>query len=1319
MNARSSRKTFNSLSAAAMTAFAALVLAAAPARGGSKPQGALDECYGKPLAVHVTGWTFDPDVSSQSTAVQVYLYTDSALTHQYGSSLTGFILAAALPRPDVNQALGVVGDHGFDADISVPAGTYWVQVVAVDVTGDGFAQVGSTLSVTVAPRLPGSGTPADPYRISSAADWNIFASNISAGFDSNSCYRLGADIGSVTVPVGTAEHPFAGTFDGGSNTLTVALSGSDRAIAPFFRISGATIRNLKVAGTVSGAIHCSGLVGEVVGGTNLIENCEVVAAISSSESHFGGFIGHSVTYAVTLRGCVFSGSLSGGTYVATFSGWSDDGATTTLIDCLDASASAQPIGRGTDAACVSNTYYLASKNFGNGERLWSEGKRGKRAYAVTAGEGVAIGFGAPSATYGTTRITAYPTGLAYRGSGAPTASSGTFYAAEGDSVRLALSATPPSGMILDAYAASAGTLTQIGSAWTLSMPDGPVVVNANWTPTGTHGKVRLWAGAPFWAETNVGADEPWESGYYFWWGDTLGYRLENDDTLVASDGSNSSFSLFDFCFEDISRPTFGKDNATLLSEGWVTADGVLAPAHDAAQAHWGGAWRMPTDLELADLVNNCDWTWTTLNGVNGYVVRGRGDYSAASIFLPASGLWGNGDGGYWSAVPHGADSECAFGLLFFSDNIGSEYNHWRSNAEFVRPVQTPASTVKVTFSANGGTVSPSSLLCTPDEAYGSLPAATRAGYAFAGWFTEASGGTQVTAADIVPASATTLYAHWTADTRGKIQLWEGGPYWAETNVGADEPWEYGYYFWWGDTLGHKLENGAWVASDGSASNFSFDSTYGKDIATLLSEGWITTDNVLAPEHDAAQAHWGGDWRMPTDQELRDLFNNCDWVWTTMNGVSGCLVRGRGNFVDASIFLPATGYGSASLLNDAGSSGGIWASTPIEVNTIAGASYIFFDSNIIRKGAANIYNGLPIRPVWSPSVSSALDLVDNADNSAVIAAADGMTLSVRLAGRTLRKDGSWQTLCLPFNVNGFTDTPLDGAIVKELNEETSNLDGNGTLTLNFKNATSIEAGKPYIVKWQLADGLITDAHATEIIDNPVFNDVTIDADAGTAVSFTGGQFVGTFSSMGFTVNDPRKLFLNADSAICYTNSANNADGKYYLNACRAYLQLNDLQAGVDVKRYVLNFGDKTVTGDFPVIYDLWAAANGLGAWDAADASGVHNVFRYLFDVPTGAFTNPPLLSISFDASGNPVIHTPPLNPSATDFDISILATPTLTGTPDGEGVSTYPLDPSGSTTIPQNGNTTRFFRLRVEQHVEVFVPVDDGGGDDIVIIVPLN
>ena len=55
------------------------------------------------------------------------------------------------------------------------------------------------------------------------------------------------------------------------------------------------------------------------------------------------------------------------------------------------------------------------------------------------------------------------------------------------------------------------------------------------------------------------------------------------------------------------------------------------------------------------------------------------------------------------------------------------------------------------------------------------------------------------------------------DVHNGVQLWENGPYWAETNIGAEKPEDYGYYFWWGDTVGYKRVGDAWVASDGSCS----------------------------------------------------------------------------------------------------------------------------------------------------------------------------------------------------------------------------------------------------------------------------------------------------------------------------------------------------------------------------------------------------------------------------------------------------------------------------------------------------------------------
>ena len=210
----------------------------------------------------------------------------------------------------------------------------------------------------------------------------------------------------------------------------------------------------------------------------------------------------------------------------------------------------------------------------------------------------------------------------------------------------------------------------------------------------------------------------------------------------------------------------------------------------------------------------------------------------------------------------------------------------------------------------------------------------------------------------------------TIDTlRDKVQLWEGGPYWAGKNIGAQSPWEYGYYFWWGDTIGYKLENNKWVASDGSSSNFSFGPsntpTYDKSIATLKSEGWITAEEVLAPEHDAAHVQWGGAWRMPTKQELTDLISKCAWTWTTQNGVQGYVVKGNGTYAFKSIFLPCAGTGNDTSLYNSG--GDYWPSVPLSVNS--GGYYnssstwcLDFGSSGYGMRGCGRYLGFTVRPV---------------------------------------------------------------------------------------------------------------------------------------------------------------------------------------------------------------------------------------------------------------------------------------------------------------------------------------------------------------------
>ena len=199
----------------------------------------------------------------------------------------------------------------------------------------------------------------------------------------------------------------------------------------------------------------------------------------------------------------------------------------------------------------------------------------------------------------------------------------------------------------------------------------------------------------------------------------------------------------------------------------------------------------------------------------------------------------------------------------------------------------------------------------------------------------------------------------------------------------------------------------------------------------------------------------------------------------------------------------------------------------------------------------------------------------------------------LAGTTLWKDGSWNTLCLPFELSSLSGTPLEGATVKTL--ESSSFSG-GDLTLNFSNnLSSIEAGKPYIVKWESGSN----------DDNPTFHDVVILRDIAPAET-EWVDFIGSFSPITLEAQRRDVLYLGDASTLYYPTA------DITINPYHAYFQLKqDLTVGgsesAPIRTLRLNFGDEETGIEEVNGYGLWV--NGYGAgWCTLDG-------RRLLDKPS--------------------------------------------------------------------------------------------------------
>ena len=252
-----------------------------------------------------------------------------------------------------------------------------------------------------------------------------------------------------------------------------------------------------------------------------------------------------------------------------------------------------------------------------------------------------------------------------------------------------------------------------------------------------------------WATCNVGATKPEDYGDYFAWGETTTKSTYDWKTYKWCNGKNTNLTKY----------------CTSSSYGTVDDKTVLELSDDAANVKWGGDWRMPTIEEQEELLIECNWKWTTQNGIKGYNVVSK--INGNSIFLPASGyryessLYKLGSWGMMWSSSLSDPSENSLHIGFDSDSL--DYYHDDRAAGFtIRPILSACITYSIFFNSNGGEGTMQSIISkTPNF---TIPENqfTRSGYNFTGWNTKADGtGDSYSVGQIIQLSNNMiLYAQW-------------------------------------------------------------------------------------------------------------------------------------------------------------------------------------------------------------------------------------------------------------------------------------------------------------------------------------------------------------------------------------------------------------------------------------------------------------------------------------------------------------------------------------------------------------------------------
>ena len=180
-----------------------------------------------------------------------------------------------------------------------------------------------------------------------------------------------------------------------------------------------------------------------------------------------------------------------------------------------------------------------------------------------------------------------------------------------------------------------------------------------------------------------------------------------------------------------------------------------------------------------------------------------------------------------------------------------------------------------------------------------------------------------------------------------------GTLWATCNVGAKKPEDYGDYFMWGSVTPNTNDVCDWAHAPFNGGREEFDGNFFNAVKDA-----ICPNGILAPEYDAVHQIMGGDWRMPTKEQIQELEENTAHKWTSVNGVNGRMFTGsNGN----SIFIPASGYRIGSSVGNRGSYAYVWSSS-LNASSPYGAWYLNFGSGYYYVGNYYRCGGFSLRGV---------------------------------------------------------------------------------------------------------------------------------------------------------------------------------------------------------------------------------------------------------------------------------------------------------------------------------------------------------------------